>query len=385
MKPIVSVIVPIFNGSHFLEETLESLRIQSCRDIEIILVDDCSTDNSLKIIRRYVSIDNRFKLFVNERNGGVSFSTNIGIKKAIGKYIAFHDHDDVMLPEKLSVCSNLLDNNEDIDGVITVGRYIKEDGTDTGLISELPASLTANPYLVRSFERSYIPTWAMFLRRDLIGDLTFDENIKVGNQDYDLFLRLLYKRSRFIYYDKPLIKFRLVARSLSRSFNSYPMKNIYDKHREEDIFNLYTLAGYHNSIAYYALAKINIFRGKFRKALGYISLVDKDNRIPESEVDEFVYLWATCLFLNNSITECEKKLDLLEDRQYKAEVLNNRAVCLARKGELKLSLQCLEDSLMIFPSYKDARNNFELLKRENSIHGMRYTVFPIRQVYRNLI
>ena len=91
----VSVIIPVYNVEKYLEECLNSVINQTLRDIEIICVDDCSTDKSFNILKEYEKKDSRVRLFKNERNtGGPSVGRNLGIDSALGKYIYFIDADD---------------------------------------------------------------------------------------------------------------------------------------------------------------------------------------------------------------------------------------------------------------------------------------------------
>ena len=91
----VSVIVPIYNEGEYLANCLNSLVNQSLSDIEIIAVDDCSTDNSFKILKDYeTKYPNKIRVFQNEKNRGVGYSRNVGLKNAKGTYIGFVDSDD---------------------------------------------------------------------------------------------------------------------------------------------------------------------------------------------------------------------------------------------------------------------------------------------------
>lgn len=90
----VSVIIPVYNVENYLEECLESILNQSLDDIEIICVDDCSSDDSLNILYGYADKDSRIKVIKNKENKGQGFSRNVGIQQAVGEYIAFVDSDD---------------------------------------------------------------------------------------------------------------------------------------------------------------------------------------------------------------------------------------------------------------------------------------------------
>lgn len=93
MRPKISVIVPIYNAELYLEQCIESVLNQTLRDIELLLIDDGSTDNSFLICEKYKKRDNRIQLYTN-KNVGQGLERNFGIKKSTGEYIAFLDSDD---------------------------------------------------------------------------------------------------------------------------------------------------------------------------------------------------------------------------------------------------------------------------------------------------
>ena len=90
----VSVIIPVYNTEKFLRKCLDSVCNQTLQDIEIICINDCSTDGSLEILREYAGKDNRIKLIELFENGGAAKARNIGIDIAHGEYIGFVDSDD---------------------------------------------------------------------------------------------------------------------------------------------------------------------------------------------------------------------------------------------------------------------------------------------------
>lgn len=94
MKDLITVVVPCYNVEKYVEKCLDSIMKQTYKNLEIILVEDCSTDNTYNVIKNYSKKDKRIKLIKNEKNSGLSFSRNAGIKAATGKYISFIDSDD---------------------------------------------------------------------------------------------------------------------------------------------------------------------------------------------------------------------------------------------------------------------------------------------------
>ena len=92
-KPFFSVVIPMYNAAAFIRKPLEHLIHQTFQDIEIIIVDDGSTDDCANIVKQYARHDKRIKL-ITQKNAGVSAASNTGIQAANGEYICIHDHDD---------------------------------------------------------------------------------------------------------------------------------------------------------------------------------------------------------------------------------------------------------------------------------------------------
>ena len=110
MIPKVSVIIPVYNAGKYLEECLRSVREQTLKEIEIICVDDGSTDNSMKILRDFADCDNRF-IILNEKNSGAGAARNRGLEIAKGEYISFLDADDFFEPTMLEKAYTACINN----------------------------------------------------------------------------------------------------------------------------------------------------------------------------------------------------------------------------------------------------------------------------------
>ena len=111
-EPLVSVIVPVHNAADSLHRALRSVLMQTLTDFELILVDDCSTDESGEILEYYRLQDERVKLFSTTRNGGPGAARNIGLKHSRGSYIAFLDADDFWIEDKLERQVRLFERDE---------------------------------------------------------------------------------------------------------------------------------------------------------------------------------------------------------------------------------------------------------------------------------
>ena len=93
IKPTVSIIIPIYNKEKYLNNCISSIKNQSLKDIEVICVDDGSTDNSLSTLKSYTSDDSRFKI-IKQENRGPGLARNVGLENATGEYVLFLDADD---------------------------------------------------------------------------------------------------------------------------------------------------------------------------------------------------------------------------------------------------------------------------------------------------
>lgn len=135
-EPLVSVIVPVFNAEKYLSKTLSSLRSQTYRNLEIILVDDGSRDRSLAICREAAQEDGRIKVLTKE-NGGAGSARNMGILAAQGALIGFADSDDLLYPDMYETL---------VAGYLQAGRTDAAPAADTGAKDVL----SGKPFLIQT-------------------------------------------------------------------------------------------------------------------------------------------------------------------------------------------------------------------------------------------
>lgn len=101
VEGLISIIMPTYNCGTFIKKTIESVLRQTYRNWEIIIVDDCSTDNTRQIVEKYFSDDKRIKYYCLEKNSGAAVARTEAMKRANGEYMAFLDSDDLWIPNKL--------------------------------------------------------------------------------------------------------------------------------------------------------------------------------------------------------------------------------------------------------------------------------------------
>tara|TARA_B100000787_G_scaffold150489_1_gene123062 strand:- start:284 stop:1039 length:756 start_codon:yes stop_codon:yes gene_type:complete len=181
---LISIITPCYNSNDFISETIDSVINQSYKNWELLIIDDCSTDNSVEIIQKYLEKDSRIKLFINNKNSGAAVSRNFGLLKSSGRFISFIDSDDLWEPLKLEIQINfMLDNNCPISF------------TNYKLIDEKGVSLNKTIKVVKEIDYyGYLKNTIIGMSTSMI-DLTKTENFEFKNirtrQDTYLWITLL--------------------------------------------------------------------------------------------------------------------------------------------------------------------------------------------------
>ncbi|MDE7177469.1 MAG: glycosyltransferase [Lachnospiraceae bacterium] len=104
----VSVIVPVYNVEAYLRECLESIINQTYKELEILCINDCSTDGSLAVLKEYEQNDPRIVILENEKNGGLAYTRNTGLERATGEYVLFVDSDDTIAPDLVKSCMEVV-------------------------------------------------------------------------------------------------------------------------------------------------------------------------------------------------------------------------------------------------------------------------------------
>jgi glycosyltransferase involved in cell wall biosynthesis len=216
--PQVSVIMPCFNHALFVGESIEAVLAQGVGDLELIVVDDCSQDDSRKVIEQYVRRDRRVRAIYHERNLGASRSRNDGLRAAQGQYLAFCDADDVWMPMKLERQLEMLAKHPTHDVAYCDAKIINEQGEETGerFTDEFPVPGDGSGRLFEEFcTRNFVNMQTAILRRECIADSGyFDERIK-WVEDWLFWVKISYSHS-FAYTSDALAKYRVHQNSTGR-------------------------------------------------------------------------------------------------------------------------------------------------------------------------
>ena len=223
MNEIVSVIMPCYNADKTISDSIMAILAQTYHELELLIIDDCSQDNTNNIIIHYRSIDSRIRVFSTDKNSGSpSTPRNIGIQNANGRYIAFCDSDDIWLPTKLEEQISLFDDETSI-------VYSNYEKTDSWLNRN-------KRYIIAPKQATY----SSLLNGNYIGNLTgIYDTEKVGrvyqqqiyHEDYVMWLEILKKG----YIAKNTNTITAIYRESANSFSASKIKvlkwqwNIYRK------------------------------------------------------------------------------------------------------------------------------------------------------------
>lgn len=210
-KTFFSIIIAIYNCEKYIIETLKSVNEQTYKDYEVIIIDDCSTDNTHCIVSDFISNKNRFSVYRNVKNMGVAFSRNYGIDLAKSEYICFLDGDDVWKPDKLAIQYSVLKPHK-LDGCFTSYAFINEHSQNVG-----------KPYIARDevltykkmLRQNYIGCSTAVIKSEVIKSQRFLENM--AHEDYALWLKLLSNGCKLRGIPDVFVSYRVVKGSRSHN------------------------------------------------------------------------------------------------------------------------------------------------------------------------
>jgi hypothetical protein len=228
MKPLVTVLMPVYNAEKFLAEAIESILAQTYRNFEFLIINDGSTDSSLSIIEKYSKQDKRIRV-VSRANKGLVRTLNEGLKLAKTAYLARMDADDVALKQRLEKQIKYLEANPDCVVVGASFESIREDGSSLGRHYCFINDATIRHAL--PLEGCIPHPTAMYRLQTVLGIGGYDNNYFPA-EDYDLWRRLAYA-GRLQNLETPLLKYRLSGASISGK-NKGRQQAAADKIRSEE-------------------------------------------------------------------------------------------------------------------------------------------------------
>ncbi len=216
--PILSVVIPAYNVEQFIRPAIDSVLSQSFKDLEVIVVNDGSTDSTA---RRVAQVDDPRVRMISKPNGGLSAARNTGIRAAKGKYIALLDGDDVWSPDYATRHVDVLSRDPSVGISYSFLAYINERGERTG---QLLISRLKRPSLMQLIIRNVIASQVVVRRECFSQAGLFDESLRAC-EDHEMWVRMLHRTdycARLI--PEVLGEYRVRSTSLSMNFE-HQLKN----------------------------------------------------------------------------------------------------------------------------------------------------------------
>ncbi len=206
---LVSVVIPIYKAEKYLVQAVESVLKQTVKDIEVILIDDKSPDNSYEMIKKIASSDDRVKVYQNNVNSGVSYTRNFGVKVAQSDWIAFLDSDDYWEPTKLEKQLPVHLNDRNIVLSCTGTRFMK----DNGELYEYIMPVKKNIVFSELLKKNTISCSSVIARRDVMQNFKFAGDKM--HEDYTAWLGIVKEYGSAYGVNEPLLVYRLTNNSKS--------------------------------------------------------------------------------------------------------------------------------------------------------------------------
>lgn len=238
--PEVSIITPSYNSSLFIEECVQSVLCQSFNDWELLIVDDCSKDNSVSLIESITKGDSRIKLIALDENVGAAEARNVAIRQAQGKYIAFLDSDDVWKSDKLEKQIAFM-KSENIAFSFTSYQPMSENGHDFYAVIQAPKSISYQQYL----RNTIIGCLTVIIDREKTDDFEMP-NIR-SSHDMALWLQIMKRGFKAYGLQENLASYRIVSSS-NTAKKWKAAKEVWDVYRKVEklsiIYSAFNFLGY---------------------------------------------------------------------------------------------------------------------------------------------
>ncbi len=222
-NPLVSVVIVSYNSSNYILDTLESIKLQSYRNVELIISDDCSRDNTVELCREWLSANSgnfvRSEIVTTDVNTGVSANCNRGVRKAKGDWIKVLAADDLLLPDAIGENIAYSDARPEVQIIFS---RILAFGDDPELLKDREGvflyeffKLPRWMFFTALLDENFIPAATGFIRKDVFDRIgLFDENIPML-EDWPFWIEAVSAKIKIAFLDRKTVKYRIHSSSLS--------------------------------------------------------------------------------------------------------------------------------------------------------------------------
>ncbi|TAH60604.1 MAG: glycosyltransferase [Gottschalkiaceae bacterium] len=384
----ISVVIPCYNCEEYISKTIRSLLEQTISPLEIILINDASTDKTLDILREIEKERYDIVRIINlDNNKGASYARNHGVQISKGDYILFMDSDDIAeseLMEKILFRLEDLNNKGKSKYILCYSAYLQIDQNDI-VIDGISRGIQVEPEETLGYEfvRNYImSTSGVLVNKECFIKLGgFNENI-VYSEDWDLWLRIA-RIGGFAYVDEPLVRLRRHGKNMSSNISRMleAEKNILKQYNTEYIKN--AIFKRKLNIEVNAVDYVSILFRLEKWEDGFLELKE----LLEKGYDFYnLYFYLGLYYLKNknfkkALEYFNKTINIKNDH---GAALNNVGALSLLYSDKKTAKKYLDLAISYFPSYMDANNNYKLLDKEIiSLEKLKFTWRELRKVLTN--
>lgn len=206
---MVSIVMPAYNAEKYIEQSIKSVLEQTYTDYELIIVDDCSTDGTARVVEKMAAGDSRIVFLKAEKNAGVSAARNLAISRAAGEWIAFLDSDDLWAPDKLEKQLSFMAANPGARLTYTASAFIDDEGNPYSYVMRVTPTITHREILYRNL----VSCSSVIVEKSLVQKYPFGDTKMC--EDTAVWLQILREIPCAHGIDEPLLTYRLARKSRS--------------------------------------------------------------------------------------------------------------------------------------------------------------------------
>jgi glycosyltransferase involved in cell wall biosynthesis len=365
MEDLVTVLVTVYNNEKFLEETLESVLNFNYQNLDILIVDNASTDRSPSIISSYARKDSRIRVIRHPENRGHHESLKTGLENAYSEFVFNANADDINLPDRIEKCMKIFREDKNVGMIVANALIIDENSHETGQLYRFTSTISEENLALKQFTRNNCCLGATMAVRyhkgmiDKILDSTYFD-------DYQLCLEYLLNGNDIKLLHEVVIKYRLHSNNYSNNQQELIRRTIYmlKQYDTERVCKELFRRGFPAADIYFTLGLFELFRDNLLGAKTF--LLQAQNGGKGKEFETLFYLGVVYSLLDQP----EESLNYFQ-QAYKINmdeptVLNNLGILLVKvNDDLEKSIKMIEKSLLIKQDFRDAKDNLFILENLN--------------------
>ena len=375
-SPIVSCILPFFNAEKHLSYTLLSIEEIHYSNIELILINDGSTDQSLDIVKKFLNnsiLKENHKIINNSGNHGISYSKNIGLKNCTGEYFFFAGADDIQNCERISKPLDYLQKNPSID-IVYFDCTICSSNQSFKEQRKFPRGMNQENSILYQLKRNHF--WSGLLLAKNTINQKFDENL-TNAVDYDWYFNLFFNNKKISFIRDSLLDYNTHENNISKNLLS-SLNNVQKNFSKYDFTKLKKklLLNFDSHQVNLSYAWIQVTLGNYKEAIKFLIKIDI-----ETNFFEITFLLGSSYAKTkqfNCAIECFSKI--YKSYPESVECINNLAVTKFQHHSINVdkSVTLLKGALDINPRYSDANANLTSLEN-GAYSSLIITTKPLRE------